>query len=509
MAGGENVVKPLLLFGALTGLIGALPLGARQDPGPQVFTEVIDVRVVNVETVVTDADGNLVRGLTPEDFLLRVDGKEVPVEYFSEIAEGAAATTGAEGVASQVEKGAEVERSYLVFVDEAFALASTRDEVLGRIEGDLALLGPEDRMAVLAFDGAKIDVLCPWTGDRAVIAAALRMARSRPAKGHQLKAQERSLEGDYDLLYMAAESVDADIEHNRSFMDNRISPEVRGQLGKGSQAAAGALRGFEVPPGRKAMLLLSAGWSMAAGPHLFGPLIEAANRLGYTVYPVDVAASNARSVKLLDAIATRTGGKVASTARMDVLRQVAADTASYYWLGFTPTWKADGGQHKVTVEVRRAGLQTRARSTFTDLSRQVEARMRAESTLLFGAPEEEKRLIVQLGEPRRAGRKQIEVPVTIGVPVSSLALTPDGDGYIAETPLAAATVDEKGGRSELPSSKLRVRVKQVPKGGGYARFQTTVKLRDVEQRVVFTVHDPVSGSIIWGEANVRPQPKQR
>jgi VWFA-related protein len=502
-------MKSFLHFGALTLLWGLLPLAAQQEPGPQVFTEVIDVRVVNVETVVTDAEGNLVRGLKPEDFVLKVDGKEVPVEYFSEIVEGTAAATGAGEVPSQVEKGAKVGRSYLVFVDEAFALASTRDEVLAKVEADLALLEPEDRMAVLAFDGAKIEVLCPWSGDREVLAAALRKARTREAKGHQLKAQERSLEGDYELLYMAADAVDADIAHNRSFMDNRISPEVRGQLGKAAEAAAGALRGFEVPPGRKAMLLLSAGWSMAAGPHLFGPLIEAANRLGYTVYPVDVAASNARAVKLLDAIATRTGGKVASTARMDVLRQVAADTASYYWLGFTPTWKADGGQHKVAVEVRRAGLQARARSGFSDLSRHVEARMKAESALLFGAPEEEKRLIVQLGEPKRAGRKQIEVPVTLGVPVSSLALTPDGDGYIAETPLAVAAVDDKGGRSELPSSKLRVKVRQVPRGGGYARFQTVVKLRNIEQRLVFTVPDPVSGSIIWGEASVRPQPQKR
>ena len=62
--------------------------------------------------------------------------------------------------------------------------------------------------------------------------------------------------------------------------------------------------------------------------------------------------------------------------------------------------------------------------------------MKAESALLFGAQEEERKLIVQLGEPKKAGRRQIEVPVTVGVPVSSLALTPQGDGYIAEAPLA-------------------------------------------------------------------------
>ena len=55
---------------------------------PPLFGESIDVRVVNVEAVVTDRDGNRVTGLKPGDFRLRVDGKEVPVEYFSEVHDG-------------------------------------------------------------------------------------------------------------------------------------------------------------------------------------------------------------------------------------------------------------------------------------------------------------------------------------------------------------------------------------------------------------------------------------
>jgi len=42
-----------------------------------IFGETIDVRVVNVEVVVTDGSGNRVNGLKPADFHLKVDGKEV------------------------------------------------------------------------------------------------------------------------------------------------------------------------------------------------------------------------------------------------------------------------------------------------------------------------------------------------------------------------------------------------------------------------------------------------
>ncbi|HSN88209.1 MAG TPA: VWA domain-containing protein [Thermoanaerobaculia bacterium] len=497
-------------IGALTVLVaGASPVAAQEEPGPQVFGEVIDVRVVNVETVVTDEKGNVARGLKPEDFRLLVDGKEVPVEYFSEIVEGEAAATGdGEAVSAQVGKGEEVGRRYLVLIDDSFSVPSTRDELLTRIARDLGAMKPGDEMAVLAFDGAEIDVLCPWSSDRALVTAALSGAKKRPAHGHQFLAQHRSMGEDMDTALEAAIALELDqgeIAALMATLNSRVSPETRGRLGKTAQAATGALRGFEAPPGRKVLLFLTAGWAMSVAPHLYGPMIDDANRLGYTVYPVDAASSDTRGMKVLDVLATRTGGKVASTAKMVVLRQVAADTSSYYWLGFTPAWKADESRHKVEIEVRRAGFKTRSRAGFSDLSRQAEAKMKAESALLFGAPEEEKRLIVQLGEPKKAGRRQIEVPVTVGVPVSSLALTPEGDGYIAEAPLAVAALDSKGGRSELPTSKLRVRVKVLPQGGGYARFQTVVKLRDTEQRLVFTVHDPVNGTVLWGEATVHPR----
>ena len=54
------------------------------------FGESIDVRVVNVEAVVTDKSGTRVFGLTPDDFRLLVDGEEVPIEFFTEFRGGEA-----------------------------------------------------------------------------------------------------------------------------------------------------------------------------------------------------------------------------------------------------------------------------------------------------------------------------------------------------------------------------------------------------------------------------------
>jgi hypothetical protein len=99
----------------------------------------------------------------------------------------------------------------------------------------------------------------------------------------------------------------------------------------------------------------------------------------------------------------------------------------------------------------------------------------------------------------------VEVPVTLGVPVESLALTPAGSGFVAETPIAAAVLDDQGGRAELPASHLKVTLAAAPRNGTYARFRMVVKLSDAQQRLVFTVRDPVSGGSIWGDADFKPR----
>lgn len=496
-----HTLAPVLALSAF--VAAGLPVFSAESVPSQapVVSETIDVRVVNVEVVATSG-GEVLRGLSSSDFRLLVDGREVPIEFFTEVEEGTAAASPNSPVS-----GEPVGRSYLVFIDESFSVGKERDVVLANMERDLDQLQPQDRMAVLAFNSASIEVLCPWTSDRAVLAATLRAARQRVAYGNKSLAFHRGLERDETWIREMAEAGMIEGDQAQQVLDatsKRIGPEARTQLGKTALAMAGTLRGFEVPPGRKVMLLLSGGWSIGVSPRLFGPVVLAANQLGYTIYPVDVAAPNVDTLKMLDAVAVLTGGKVANSVRQDVLRTVVADSGSYYWLGFTPDWQADDRGHSIQVESLRPDVKVRARSGFPDLSKATENQWKAESVLLFGGHREDRRLRVILGERKARGQREMEVPVTLGVPVEALALTPSGRGYIAEAPLAVAAVDEKGGRAEVPTSKLRVAVKEPPKAGGYARFETTLRLRRMPQRLVFTVRDEVTGVTIWQEVAVQP-----
>ncbi|MEA2559083.1 MAG: hypothetical protein QOH06_587 [Acidobacteriota bacterium] len=470
-----------------------------------IIGESIDVRVVNVEVVATSG-GELMRGLTAADFRLLIDGKEVPIEFFTEVAEGTAAPS-AQGPAAPVAPAEAVPRSYLVFIDESFSVAEPRNVVLEKLEADLQLMGPKDQMAVLAFNGATIEVLSPWTSDRAALAEVLRLARQREAKGNKALAQHRGLQRDDDWLIELAEAGAIEGDEARAALEAtalRTSPEARTQLGKTALAMAGTLRGFEVPVGRKVMLLLSGGWSLGVAPHLYGPVVSAANQLGYTIYPVDVASPTPEILKMLDAVAMQTGGRVLASVKQEVFRQVVADSGSYYWLGFTPSWQGNDRSHSIRVESKRPGVAMRARTGFPDLSKKTENARKAESVLLFGGDQDDRKLKVLLGKAKPFGRREIELPVTVGVPVEALALTPSGRGYIAETPLAVVALDGQGGRAEIPLAKLRVAIKELPQAGSLARFQTTLRLRRAPQRLVFTVRDEVNGDTLWQEVELDP-----
>jgi VWFA-related protein len=488
-------------------LCTCLGLSAQEVPREQVFGETIDVRVVNVETVVTNHAGKRMQGLKAEDFRLLVDGKEVPVEYFAEVADGGAVSTSGNG--GPVTPGEPVGRNYLVFVDDSISIQSQRDDLLKKLKLDLNLLRPADRMAVLAFDGLHIEILAPWTQDAVALAAALDRARQRPTRGAVARVHLEAPQSEVTLLIDSAAILDdGDRSQGPNVVETElaalesdaVSPDAFSDARKSADAAASALRAFEAPPGRKVMLLLSAAWTLQSAPRFYGPVLGAANRLGYSVYPVDAAQSATMAIKFADVLARVTGGTAIAPLDNRFFKAAVQETGSYYWLGFTPSWKANDRTHQVSVKMQGRGLEVRSRQGFSDLSKASEAALRTESVLLFGGAEPEKRLFVKLGAPHRRGR-DLEVPVTLGVPFEALAMTPRGKGYLAEIPLSLAAMDEKGGRSNL-RTHLKVAVAMLPKAGNYVRFQTVVRLSDMGQRLVFTVPDSQTGRSIWGDANL-------
>ena len=497
-------MEPLRLRGALgaAALLAALPAAGQEAPLPDLFSEVIDVRVVNVEVVVTDDDGYRIPGLEPSDFELLVDGETVPIDYFTEIDEGLAVASPSDGIASvpSLTPDQPVGTNILVFIDELHAIRRQRDGVLNRLERDLALLNPSDQVAIVAFDGYSVTRLTDWTNSRERIEDAIQEARERKALGL-----------------------------TRILGLGDVSDQVRRTV----MAATASIRSLADVPGRKVMLLLvetfctptrsgvsSSFWDEGACSKsvasVYQPLVTAANLLGYTVYPVDMVglrptfgldpATGAllmnNSVEVPEAalwfLAHETGGKAMINAyRKVALAETVADTRSYYWLGFEPPRDENDARHDIEVRVvGRQSLRVRSRAHYLDLSRSAEFTMLVEGSLMFGGTPGKGVLEVHFGTPRKAGFRKLLVPMWVTIPVDNLTLLPIDGQWKNEVEFRISVVDKYGDRSRNLGSRIPILYAETPPPGETFVYETELPIRKREHRFLAAVYDPATGEIL-------------
>jgi len=442
--------------------------------------------------------------------------------------------------------GSPVGTSYLVFIDDFFPVAARRNEVLNALKDDLSRLGPEDRMALVAFDGRKLTMLSSWTSSQRDLAHAIQRALDRPAYGLNQVAERRSMLSGRRGINGPSGNPRSPYYDRLNVEEQSYAMELVGQLQREVDAAVSTVRAFAAPPGRKVMLLLSGGWPYSPsdyvandigrplvardvpdGRAIFQPLSETANRIGYTLYPVDVpglqfngisAANNAPGMRnggldirqhevqgSLQFLAEETGGTpLLSSLRTAALQRVESDTRSYYWLGFTPAWQGNDKSHKVELAVLRPGLKVRSRTDFLDLSRKSEVSMMVESAMLFGGSSEGGALPVKVGTPVRSGRHEIELPLDLEIPADQVTFVPINGRYAAELELRVAALDERGGRSEIPVIPIALAAQQQPQAGQTLHYATKLKLRRINQEVTIAVFDPLSGKILLAEKQVKP-----
>ena len=507
---------------AVTFCVAVVPVWGQESPLPDLFSDTIDVRVVNVEAVVTDGQGNRVGGLQPDDFELRVDGQPVRIDYFTEIDEGRALAAADDGVGSvpALTPDEPVGTSYLVFIDDLFAIKQRRNRVLKRLEEDLVQLGPADRVAAVAHDGRELTLLTDWTGAREDIEAALLEARNRKP---------------YGLLFRYGMGSERGDKTRRSVM-----------------AAAGAVRSFANAPGRKVMLLLIEGWATvgdtwdfrsayaaaSAGATLdriYGPLVNAANLVGYSLYPVDLPGLLGRELPIsgfgppnlfalggyamwrtqperrfhdvLQFLADETGGlPMINSFSKKALAETVEDTRSYYWLGFEPPRNEDDRLHDIAVRLPGHGdLRVRTREHYLDMSRSAEVGMLVEGALLLGGSPGAESLDVSFGEPRKAGFRRLDVPMRVTVPLNDVELLPVDGQWANDLEFRIRLMNKWGDQAAPPAAKVRIRIPNEPMPGDLYVFETDLTIRTREHRFVAAVYDPLTGDMLSTRGTVGPR----
>ncbi|HEY4596089.1 MAG TPA: hypothetical protein VIJ02_06775, partial [Thermoanaerobaculia bacterium] len=287
------------------------------------------------------------------------------------------------------------------------------------------------------------------------------------------------------------------------------------------------------------------------GEKIYRPLADTANLLGYTLYPVDVPGvqsgaeditpSGPQSVSQLSSgskklsglvpaspgplesvvdvggvnipegevegtlkyLAQETGGRaLLNTNRGLALAAAREDTRSFYWLGFSPSWKRDDKGHRIQLETRRRDLRVRTRSGFLDLSRKAEVSMMVESALLFGNPPGALSMPLTVGEAVRSKRGEVEIPVTLGLPVDLMTVVPDGKRFTVRLELRFAASSADGETAEIPVVPVTLASDHQPTPGKVVKYETRITLHGKADHLVVAAYDPLSGKIATAEADV-------
>jgi VWFA-related protein len=321
-------------------LVGAGGPARTQESVPGVRAE-----VVRLDAVVTDADGNPVRGLSREDFELLEDGKAQKLTHFLFVGQDADETKALlEAAGAPAEEGGPTGESralgagrYIVVLVDDLHIAPVRmpgvRDALKRMLDEFLI--PDDRVAVVAAGAPSATQ--KLTQDRLEVkrqidALVPRQAVVEPSRGSAMTPEQAELilRGDRNALLLAARNMkdepgsiysgaSGQFGGPRGALASRPggdpsavgeTPEEKGASVEAQQQARGilgealrfstvslgrvddVLRGLAPLPGRKLCLLVSEGFLVGAGTSEertqdMHRVVDAATRSGAVVYALD------------------------------------------------------------------------------------------------------------------------------------------------------------------------------------------------------------------------------
>lgn len=558
------------LRGALAAVLLALSPAAAQelplDEPVKSFGERLDVEVVEVEVRVLDRKDRPVTGLTRERFQLYEDGRPVEIEYFAEYQElereGPASRT-PEAVApgspgSPAAPPPVADTTHLViFLDHLHLEPGGRKRVLADLQAFVETGIPPGVPVMVVSFVRSVEVVQPFTTDRAAVARALAGQEKGVAGGIFGSVRHRGTRQDLEAIYRQYENTpfcDVPCQCAFSEMEARVrqyagetSNDVENTL-SGLASVSSALRGVA---GRKVLLLVNDGLEARPGLDLFHyiadlcPQLENEVARNYTSEDLlgaiqDVtsdAASNRVTIYSLEAaglrgdaadmtvasrqfrpsnltlrmqvanlqqslfiLADETGGEAVLNANRfaEELGEVAEDMGTYYSLGFTPRHGGDGEAHVLRVEVDAPHHQVRYRKAYRDKPLETRIAEGALASLVFGYEENPLGMALEVGEPTPGDAGRYRVPVRVRVPLAALVLNPSASSLVGQVRLVMTARDGDGNWTPVRQKMVGVRAAPGEEPAGAERmFEVEIELPAGEHVLVVGVRDEIGGAISY------------
>src|ERR1041385_4328421 len=474
------------------------------------LTESIDVKVINVDVVVTDKKGNPITGLTKDDFELYENGQPKLISNFYEV-EGkrppniSLTPAGAEKpVEAKPEEISENLRRRIVFyIDNLSLMPFNRNRVFKEMkEFAKNVMRPGDEAMIATFNRS-MKIRTNFTRDPAQVQQTLDAIAGESALGVANKSERRDFENriqdadNYDdavaTARQYAESVNHDLRQSVESL-NGLMTTLAGVEGK--KILVLTTEGFQIQPGREMFYLVDEiardkGWQVG-GTMLEGMsynanneiegIAKTANANGITMYTIHAgglgagnensladrdkpipyavtAAALSNSTESLQLLAQETGGLASINTNnfAGAFKNIQRDLDAYYSLGYRAGTERVDRQRSIDVRVKNKNYVVRARQSFVEKSTFAEMTDRVVANLLYKTKANDLNIHVKINTPVPSD-DLFKVPVEIQIPMESLTLLPQGEQYMGGFTIYVAVANKDNDMSDVAQKQQQIRV---------------------------------------------------
>jgi VWFA-related protein len=473
--------------------------------------ETIDVRVINVDVVVTDRKGNAVPNLKASDFEIYENGVAKPVSNFYEIVgnqtrmepEGGGPATLTPAPSDVSEK---LKRRVIFYIDNLSLAPFNRNRVFTQMKEFVkTVLRPGDE-AMIATYNRSMKIRVPFTRDVNQINTMLDQLATESGLGIAARSERQSTEDrirdarSYEEAIATARAYASSVEHDLRQSVASLSGLMTTLAGvEGKKILVLTSEGFPMQPGREAFYFIDEqsrekGWSNVGatmlepmsydGTRFVQSVAKTANANGITMYTVhaaglqggsDMSAEHSQAVsstvtqaaisnttESMQLMAEMTGGlaSVQTNNFAEAFKRIQRDLESYYSLGYRAGTERVDRQRYLQVKVKQKGLTVRSRQTFVEKSMFAEMSDRVIANLLYKGKDNDMKILARIGSPRPTEDGYYQVPMDIQIPMESLTLLPQGDAgeSVGGFEIYVAVADKDGDMSDVSRKSHQVRV---------------------------------------------------
>ena len=522
-------MRPRLL---LPLLVLCSSLHAQQQPS---VSETIEVRLLEVDVIVTDKYGKPVRGLTAADFELLENGKAQPITNFSEYADTVTTTKpGARPAPAPANVSRPEPRTIVMLVDPLPVRGPARKQIFENIRSlTERTLRKEDRAQILGWTGSRFAPFLDFTSDRSAVLGVLTQMEVNPTA----KATGRSIEEiEMELREQAAA---AGLPYDPEVVETEKRHMAEQELAIMRRKTASMQRivsSLTSADSRTIVLYISDQFSRIAGKLAFigarsagGPpsadeaaydtmrmiesVIKTANANGvafYTIRPhIPSTSGEFRSrdeealvvnqttggteaisdqlllqneIEALSPLAEQTGGMLAVGPKgtADAVERIVTDLGSYYSLGWRAQSDGTDRERRIRVRPKNPDYFVRTRTTLVEKSEKTRAADLLVARLFEDETATDIDFEITIGAAKAAGRGRSKIPVTIAIPSEQLDFVTEGSETVARF-----TVLTVAGKNFAETTNVTRDSRRVTGGAGQGVIRYSFEvLADAQQRTM-------------------------